>query len=426
MRVVYLAAGAAGMYCGSCIRDNRLAATLLRQGRDIKLVPLYTPVRTDETDVSEHEVFYGGINVYLEQHSALFRALPRALSSLLDLPGLLNAVGTRAARIDPAEVGGLTVSVLQGPDGPQARELKHLIHGLKRMQVGLLNLPNLMFIGIAGALRAALNVPILCTLGGEDVFLDRLPQPYRQQAFDLIRSQADHADGYVALSGYYAGHCREHFHLPADKLRTVPLGMALDAEVRETEPPAPPETIAFVGRVCADKGFDRVVDALITLKKRGRDVRLLVAGYRGAGEEDFVNEQIGRLKQNHCPHEDRGEVSRADKFALLRAAHVFTMPSTFPEAKGMTILEAMSQGVPVVQPATGSFVETIEATGGGLLYDPDQPDALADALESLLDDPQRRRELGQAGRTAVARDYTDEVMADRMWQIYEDAATRFR
>ena len=53
MRVVYLIAGAGGMYCGSCLRDNRLAATLIKQGRDVVLVPLYTPIRTDEADVSE-------------------------------------------------------------------------------------------------------------------------------------------------------------------------------------------------------------------------------------------------------------------------------------------------------------------------------------------------------------------------------------
>ena len=213
MRVVYLAAGAAGMYCGSCIRDNRLAATLLRQGRDIKLVPLYTPVRTDEQDVSQHEVFYGGINVYLEQKSALFRALPRSLSSLLDLPSLLNAVGSRAAQTDPNDVGALTVSVLKGPDGPQARELKHLIAGLTKMNASVLNLPNLMFAGIARPLREALKIPVLCTLGGEDIFLDRLPEPYRSEAFELIHARAADLDGYVSLSAYYATHCQQHFHL---------------------------------------------------------------------------------------------------------------------------------------------------------------------------------------------------------------------
>ena len=52
MRIAYLAAGAGGMYCGSCMRDNRLAAALIAQGRDVVLIPLYTPLKTDEPDVS--------------------------------------------------------------------------------------------------------------------------------------------------------------------------------------------------------------------------------------------------------------------------------------------------------------------------------------------------------------------------------------
>ncbi|MCZ6539665.1 MAG: glycosyltransferase family 1 protein, partial [Chloroflexi bacterium] len=53
MKVAYLTAGAGGMYCGSCMRDNTLAAALLRSGRDVVLIPIYSPIRTDEADVSQ-------------------------------------------------------------------------------------------------------------------------------------------------------------------------------------------------------------------------------------------------------------------------------------------------------------------------------------------------------------------------------------
>ena len=76
MKVVYLTAGAGGMYCGSCMRDNTLVSALRRQGRSILLVPLYSPIRTDEADVSEGRVYYGGINIYLEEKSAFFRHTP--------------------------------------------------------------------------------------------------------------------------------------------------------------------------------------------------------------------------------------------------------------------------------------------------------------------------------------------------------------
>jgi hypothetical protein len=88
--VVYFTAGGAGMFCGSCMRDNAVAGELQRQGCDVMLVPLYTPIRTDERDVSVDQVFYGGINVYLQQKLPAFRYVPRMLTRWLDRPAVLN------------------------------------------------------------------------------------------------------------------------------------------------------------------------------------------------------------------------------------------------------------------------------------------------------------------------------------------------
>jgi hypothetical protein len=84
MKILAITAGAANMYCGSCLRDNALAAELMAQGHDVTLIPLYTPVRNDEPSVSGKRVFFGGISVYLEQHMALFRHTPAILDRLWD------------------------------------------------------------------------------------------------------------------------------------------------------------------------------------------------------------------------------------------------------------------------------------------------------------------------------------------------------
>lgn len=67
MKLLSITAGAANMYCGSCLRDNALAAELIARGHDVMLVPLYTPTRTDEPNVSDRHVFFGGVSVYLQQ-----------------------------------------------------------------------------------------------------------------------------------------------------------------------------------------------------------------------------------------------------------------------------------------------------------------------------------------------------------------------
>jgi hypothetical protein len=95
MRIAYITSGAGGMYCGSCLRDNTLASALTALGHECVLIPTYTPLRTDEPDVSLDRVFFGGISIYLEQKLALFRNMPRFLDRWLSQPGLLRWVTRR-------------------------------------------------------------------------------------------------------------------------------------------------------------------------------------------------------------------------------------------------------------------------------------------------------------------------------------------
>src|SRR2546421_7190214 len=126
MKIAFITAGAAGMYCGSCMKDNTLAAALTRQGHDAMLIPTYTPIRTDEEDVSTSRVFFGGINVFLQQKCWLFRYTPWFLDRLLDVPRLLRWVSRFAVKTQAGELGELTVSMLQGEHGRQRKEVDKL------------------------------------------------------------------------------------------------------------------------------------------------------------------------------------------------------------------------------------------------------------------------------------------------------------
>src|SRR5215469_18674666 len=113
MRIAFITSGAAGMYCGSCMRDNTLTAALIRLGHDAVLIPTYTPIRTDEEDVSQRRVFFGGVNVYLQQRSGLFRYTPWLFDRLLDFPRLLRWVSRFARNTRPDQLGDMTVSMLR-------------------------------------------------------------------------------------------------------------------------------------------------------------------------------------------------------------------------------------------------------------------------------------------------------------------------
>ena len=127
MRITYIAAGAAGSYCGACARDVALCRGLIARGHDVLLVPLYTPLRSDLPMPRVERVFYGGINAWLQDRSGLFRKTPRFVDWIFDRPWLLNLVARAAIETRPEELGAMTVSVLRGAEGPQRKELEKLV-----------------------------------------------------------------------------------------------------------------------------------------------------------------------------------------------------------------------------------------------------------------------------------------------------------
>ena len=421
MRVVYLIAGAGGMYCGSCLRDNRLVATLIKQGRDVVLVPLYTPIRTDEADVSEGEVYFGGINVYLQQRFGLFRWLPTWTTRVFDAVPLLRWAGRFAGGTSARQLGPMTVSMLQGENGAQRKELDRLIEGLRPLEPDVINLPNLMFVGIAGRLKAELGARVLCTLSGEDIFLDQLPERYRREAHDLIREGASHVDAFIAPTEYFASFATRRFELSAQHVCVVRLGIATNDVGDTADPPDEPFTIGYLARICPEKGLENLADAFIQLRRAGRDCRLRVAGYLGASDQAYMDRVCDKLRGAGVfdAFDYVREPDRAAKLDFLRSLHVLSVPTEYHEAKGLYVLEAMACGVPVVQPRHGSFPELVEATGGGLLYDPGKVDALAGALAGLMDDARRCCELASQGRRSVLESFTDEIMATQTWEVYE-------
>ncbi|MBI5866582.1 MAG: glycosyltransferase family 4 protein [Planctomycetes bacterium] len=422
MRVVMLGAGAANMLCGSCLRDNRLAATLRASGRDVLLIPLYTPMRSDEPDVTAPRVLYGGINAFLRQKTPrLHRLLPDRLTRLLDSPRLLRRVGRFAARTRPEDVAELTLDVLRGPRGRQAAALRELIESLRVLQPRLVVLPNLMFVGIARTLRSELGAAIACALTGEDLFLDGLPNRAGEEAHALIRESAADVDGFLAVSAYYRGRCIERFALPAERVHHTPLGISVSETDLRSEPPERPFRIGYLARIAPEKGLMKLVDALAVLRRAGRECAVRSAGWCGDENRAHLKEIMARARSAGVADafSYSGEMDRAEKFRFLRELHVFCLPSVYPEAKGLPVLEALAAGVPVVLPRRGAFPELVEATGGGILYDPDDPHALPAAIMRLMDDAALRIELGRSGQAAVRARFTDQVMAERTWAAFE-------
>lgn len=424
MNIAILAAGAGDMYCGSCLRDSATASALKRRGHQVTLVPLYTPVRTDGENVSLPDVFYGGLNVYLQNATGLFRHTPRALDWVLDRPWLLRAAGNWGAQTTPESVADLTAAIIQGEAGSTRKELNRLLDFLKQdVHPQVVSLPNLMFIGMADAIRKTLNVPVICELTGEDIFLDAMSEPNRHRLRAMIRERAGDVTRFISMTDYYANRMAEYMDVSRDRIDVVPTGLASDFLKPVVKRQNSVPTVGYLARICPEKGLDRLLAAMRLVQQMPglENVKVIGAGYFGARDQKWFNS----LKQlfDGTPLKDSfqflGEVDRAEKIRMLDSIDVFSVPTSYPEAKGIYIIEALARGVPVVQPAHGSFPELINQTGGGVLVPPDDPTALAEAIAGLLRDPARREQLSRAGRAAVEASLTEDQMADRILGVYQ-------
>jgi glycosyltransferase involved in cell wall biosynthesis len=429
VKILQITAGAAGMYCGSCTRDNALARELLARGHDVTLVPVYTPTRPDEPNVSRNRVLFGGISVYLQQHVPLFRRTPRLLDRMWDSPRVIGAFARRAISTDARTLGDLTISMLQGERGVLRKEFEKLIDWIRDEPLPeIVNLPNSLLIALAAPLKRAFRRPVCCTLQGEELFLDGLLSPFREEARALIRDQTRAIDRFVAVSDYCAAFMSSYLTIPASQISVVPLGISMEGY---EEPEARSQdvfTVGYFARVAPEKGLHLLADAYVRLRRRtaATPMRLEVAGYLARANQAYLDEARRTLDSAGYGKEFsyRGELDRTGKLAFLRGLDVLSVPATYDEPKGMFLLEAMASGVPVVQPRRGAFVEIVERTGGGVLVTTDNPDALADGLYAVWSSAAIKSALATRAFHGVRSHYTVSKSADRLLEVYASVLSR--
>lgn len=427
MRILSLTAGAASMYCGSCLRDNALAAELMRLGHLVSLLPFYTPTLTDEENVSRSEqVFFGGITVYLEQHMPWFRHSPRFVDRVLDAPAVINAFTSGSIAVDPKQLGAMTVSTLRGMAGHQRKEIEKLLEFLAgETPPDVVNIPYTLLINLAAPLKRALGRPIVVTLQGEDLFLEALPEPYKTEALRLVRSQVADVDLFIAVSEYYARFMSTYLHIPPAKMRVAPLGVNVSDLTVAARTPGEPFTIGYFARIAPEKGLHNLADAYRILRtEKGLPAsRLVAAGYLAPEHKPYLEQIATSLSAAGLGDEFvyRGSVDRAKKVQFFHDIDVLSVPSPYHEPKGLYLLEAMACGVPVVQPNHGAFPEIIARTGGGILSRSESGADVADAIAEVWRNTDGRARLAQRGAEGVRAHYTVTHMANAVLEAYEDA-----
>ncbi len=422
MKILQIIPGTSNFYCGGCIRDMALFKAFKKLGHDVILQPLYLPIFADESNVDEHKaILFGGINLYLQQNSSFFKNTPRWIDQIFDSQWLLNLSAKQAGMTKASTLGEMMISMLQGDQGCLVKEFDRFAVWLKEQEkADVIILPNGMLLSLARTIKKEWGIPVICTLQGEDSFIDALPEPYLSEAWRLFEELTEYADALIPVSYYYADVMKKRLNLNDDKCFPVQNGISLDGYGEMNGIPNE-LTLGYLAHMRQEKGLDLLVDAFIHLKQKPEfsHLKLKIAGTITRAEHSFVEQLKERLNQKGFLN-DAGfhvNLSRDEKIKVLKSLSVFSVPAVYGESFGLYIVEAMAAGIPVVQPRHGGFQEIIERTQGGLLFEPNDFDSYVAALADLLSNADKAYNMGKQGRQGVHEHFSVERMAQDVLEV---------
>ena len=422
MKIINIVPGFGGVfYCGNCLRDSVFVKTLKTMGHDSVLLPIYLPLSNE--NVSNAPVFYGAVNIYLKQNFKFLRQMPGWLEHFFDSKPILRYAAKKAGSTRASGLEAMTISMLKGSEGFQKEELQVLIDFLKHHEKpDLVHLSNALLLGLAEKIRNDLQIPVVCSLQDEDVWVDAMKPQYREQIWQLMSAKAQYVDAFVAVSDYFAAKMKKNMQLPEDKVHVVHIGVNPDA-YQVMVPSLAPPVIGYLSRICEDNGFGLLTDAFIELKGNPsfKNVKLRLNGGMTGDDKTYINKQIKKLKQKGY----LSDVEFIDAFqtedlpAFFKGLSALSVPVLRGEAFGLYQIEAMASGIPVVQPTLGAFPEISEITGGGVIYQPNTPKALAAAFGDLFANPAALNQMSVNGRKAVVNQFDSKMLTEKMIRVYE-------
>jgi len=425
MKIVNIVPGFGGtFYCGNCLRDSAYVKSLKSLGHEAITLPLYLPLTSkDYTTENGIPVFYGAVNIYLKQNFRLLRHMPKWLHNFFNSPAILRFAARKSGSTRASGLEEMTISMLQGSDGYQKDELNELIYFLKHHEKpDVVHLSNALLLGLAKKIKEELQIPVICSLQDEDIWVDAMDEPYRSQIWKLMGEKALDTDALIAVSDYFAKQMKLKMSIPDEKLYVVHIGVD-PAKYNVKIPNLDVPTIGYLSRSNRENGFGVLVDAFIKLKENPAfsKARLRVAGGKTGDDNRFINQQLKKLRRKGFLK----DVEFIEDFRIEALSSFFdgltllSVPVLEGEAFGLYQLESLASGIPLVQPALGAFPEIIGATGGGVNYQPNTPEALAQKFFEVLSNPEMIKKMSIDGRKAVEEKFNTSILIQKMIAIYE-------
>jgi len=428
MKITYLIPGSGdNFYCDNCQRDTLYVSWLKKlENIEISAIPLYLPPGEKNFGSEiENEVFFGAVSLYLKEKVPLFKSLPSFVDKILDSPALLSYAAKQAGTTNPDGLEQTTLSMIRTNDPSRKKEIIRLSNFISESGgTDIIHISNALIMGLAVQLKKAIGKPVICSLQNEDDWINEMKEPYQTQAWELIAEEEKHIDLFITPSEYFKTFIISKTGINPEKIFVVPSALEIVPEEMMRSIPESP-SIGFYSRLNRMNGLDKLIDAFIILKNRNTHpgLKLHLSGGYTSDEKGYIKEQTTKLKNEGFENDVvlYNAFSGSQKQAFFNSIDLLSVPVLKYDAFGLYLLEAISYGVPVVQPDTGAFREIIESTHGGVLYAEDSVEKLADTLDEVLRDRESLRSIGLKGREIINENHTPKAMAMGIIEVYKKA-----
>ncbi len=416
MKVLFILPGSGdSFYCGNCFRDNLQAMALRKAGHEVIIMPLYLPLKQSSFQ-DNVPLFFPATTYYVEQKIFGNHKMPTWLKRMLGADVLLDMASSLSGTTSAEGMEDMTLSMIEGEGQAFMENVKELIDWVKQVEKpDIIQLSTSLLLGIAKELKKETNIPIVCSLQDEEVWIDSLKREFVEKAWQGVLANAKYVDRFITTSHYY----QQVVETKLPQLGHVDViypGIDVD-EYQTEEYPANP-TIGFFYRMNELDGLDILADAFVLLKQRGSvpHLKLRIGGGYMSPDKKLVKQVKRTLKPYHTDVVIEDDYDMDEHADFYRKITVLSVPLRFQEGVGLYLCEAFATGRPVVEPNTGSFAEIVGQAG--LIYELNDAQHLADALEKILTDQQLYDRCKDHALTMTKERYNDKTLAKQLTEIY--------
>jgi glycosyltransferase involved in cell wall biosynthesis len=422
MKILFITPGSGdSFYCGNCFRDNLQANALRKAGHDVVVMPLYLPFRYPSFQ-ADTPLFFPATTFYIAEKFFRKGRIPRWISHILESKPILKIASSFSGTTSAAGLEDITLAMIHGNDAVFTEQVQTMLDWIEHHEKpDIIHLSSTLLIGIAKAVRQRTDIPVVCSLQDEEIWIDSLERSYLQEAWQGITDSIRYIDRFVTTSEFYKKTALTRIPQITD-VEVIYPGMDTQKYVSDRYPADP--VIGFFYRMNRENGLDILAKAFVKVKKRGtvQNLKLKIAGGYTAQDKPFLK-KIRQILRPYIHDTDFCHTYHPEQHAdFYKQITLICVPITFDEGVGLYLCEAFAAGRPAVEPATGSFPEIIGEAG--MVYSPNNSDALADALEKMLTDKDLYGRCRENALKMSQTRYSDVVMAEKLVKTYEKSMDR--